>query len=289
MHASVPAPAAPGRLLQRLLLLWIMALLAGCASQQRLSEVRDFAAKAPTLSSYTDLSQRYRDTWQREQPYLTPAADAREKPIDAKRRDAYPDFIAIHHAVVTYMRALGALAGGEQFDMQDQIKATAEGIKAWPDAGITERHVNAYAGLARLLARLVGGREQDRAVQTMLRDGYEPMQASLDAMSTVLRHYDKTHDNERAIVLGMLDVETPFADNPRDRLLAVLAKAHRQDKAAEYRLLGLRHTAAARHVNDIQMQHQALARDYGIAPSTMRVASPPTPSMNPPATAGATP
>ena len=285
MRASLPVPAAPGRLLQRLFLLWVLAILAGCASQQRLTDVRAFAAKAPTLSSYTELSQRYRDTWQREQPYLTAAADAREKPIDAKRRDAYPDFIAIHHAVVTYMRALGALAGGEQFDLDDQIKATAEGIKAWPDAGITERHVNAYAGLTRLLARLVSGRAQDKAVDAMLRDGYEPMQASLDAMSTVLRHYDKTHDNERAIVLGMLDVETPFADNPRDRLLAVLAKAHRQDKAAEYRLLGLRHTAAVRHVNDIQAMHQALGREYGIAPASVRVASPATPS----ATAGATP
>jgi len=284
MRAS---PSAPARLLQRLFLLWLLAILAGCAGQQRLTEVRDFAAKAPTLNSYTELSQRYRDTWQREQPYLTAAADQREKAIDARRREAYPDFIAIHHAVVTYMRALGALAGGDQFDLDDQIKAGADGIKAWPDAGITERHVNAYAGLTRLLARLVGGRAQDKAVQTMLRDGYEPLQASLDAMSTVLRHYDKTHDNERAIVLGMLDVETPFADNPRDRLLAVLAKAHRQDKATEYRLLGLRHTLAARNVNDIQTQHQALARQLGIVPAGVHVASPANAPVS--AVAGATP
>ncbi|WP_193615815.1 hypothetical protein [Massilia sp. YMA4] len=256
----------------------LLAGLTGCAGQRRLDEVREFAALAPTLTSYAELSQRYRDTYQREQPYLSAAADQRERAIDEKRRDAYPDFIAIGQAVIAYMRALGTLAGGEQFSVDDQLKGAATGIKAWPDAGITDRHVSAYAGLTRLLARLVGARQQDKAVQALLREGYEPMQASLDAMSTVLRHYDKTHDNERAIVLGTLDVETAFADTPKDRLLAVLAKAHRQDKASEYRLLGLRHTLAARHVHEIQTRHQALVQGLDGAPASVRVATPAPPS-----------
>jgi hypothetical protein len=256
------------------LLALLLAGLTGCAGQKRLDGVREFAALAPTLTSYADLSQRYRHTSHREQPYLSPAADQRERALDEKRRDAYPDFMAIQQAVVAYMRALGTLAGGEQFSVDDQVKGAAAGIKAWPDAGITDRHVSAYAGLTRLLARLVGGREQDKAVQALLREGYEPMQASLDAMGTVLRHYDKTHDNERAIVLGTLDVETAFADNPKDRLLAVLAKAHRQDKASEYRLLGLRHTLAARHVHEIQTRHQALVQGLDGVPASVRVATP---------------
>ncbi|WEF35404.1 hypothetical protein [Pseudoduganella chitinolytica] len=277
MHASSALPP-PSSLLRRCWQLALLALLlaglTGCAGQRRLEEVRQFAALSPTLTSYAELSQRYRDTYQREQPYLTAAAAQREKAIDEKRRDAYPDFMAIQQAVVAYMRALGAMAGSEQFRVDDQVKAAATGIKTWPDAGITDRHVSAYAGLTRLLARLAGGRQQDQAVQAMLREGYEPMQASLEAMSTVLRHYDKTHDNERAIVLGMLDVETSFADNPHDRLLAVLAKAHRQEKASEYRLLGLRHTLAARHVHEIQTRHQALVQGLEGAPASVRVATP---------------
>jgi hypothetical protein len=136
----------------------------------------------------------------------------------------------------------------------------AKGIKAWPDTGLTDRYVNAYAGLARVVARGVSGRAQDRAVQDMLRDGYVPLRDTLDAMNDVLRYYDKNHDNEQAIVLGMLETEIPFADRPQDRLLAALAKAHRQDKQHEYRLLGLRHTLAAQHVREIRARHEALYR-----------------------------
>ena len=56
----------------------------------------------------------------------------------------------------------------------------------------------------------------------------------------------------------MLDVEIPFADTPRDRLLAVLAKAHRQARAQEYRVAGLRHTLAMKHVAAIAAAHTAL-------------------------------
>ena len=259
--------------------LLMAAVLAGCAGSARLKEARAFAADAPKLTGYTELSQRYRDTYQREKPYLSPAADKAEQATDAKRRDAYPDFIAIHTAVVAYIRALGALAGDEQFDVGDQIKDVATGIKAWPDTGLTDRYVNAYSGLARVLARAVTRPRQDKAVQEMLREGYEPMRDSLEAMSTLLRYYDKNHDNERAIVMGMLETEIPFADKPQQRLLAALAKAHEQEKANEYRLLGLRHTLAAKNVQEIRTRHEALYRglDPLPAPPAARVASTTTP------------
>lgn len=271
MRPSCPRPATglslrpiPDSLLESLVrflpLLLLAAVLAGCAGNARLKEVRAFAAETPKLNGYVELSQRYRDTYQREQPYLAPAADKREQAIDTRRRAAYPDLVAIHEAVVAYMRTLGKLAGGDQFDPGDQIKDVAKGIKAWPDTGLTDRHVNAVSGLARLLARAVTARAQDEAVREMLRDGYEPLRDALDAMSTVLRYYDKNHDNEQAIVIGTLDTEIPFAE--KDRLLVALAKAHRQEKLAEYRLLGRRHTLAAQHVQAIRDRHEALYRGY---------------------------
>lgn len=264
---STPALSSLTGLLKSLAPLLLAAILAGCAGSERLKEARAFAADAPKLSGYTELSQRYRDTYQREKPYLSPAADKAEQPIDTKRRDAYPDFIAIHTAVVAYMRALGALAGDKQFDVGDQIKDVATGIKAWPDTGLTDRYVNAYSGLARVLARAVTRPRQEQAVQEMLHDGYAPMRESLEAMSTLLRYYDKNHDNERAIVMGMLETEIPFADKPQERLLAALAKAHQQDKANEYRLLGLRHTLAAKNVQEIRDRYEALYRRFEPAPA----------------------
>jgi len=243
-------------------------LLAGCASNARLQEVRSFADDAPKLAAFHDLSQRFRDTWQRAQPYLSSAAAQREEAIDRKRQAAYPDFVALHTATITYMRALGALAGGEQFDYGKQVKQLASGIKAWPETGLTDRHVNAYAGLARVLLRAASARRQDQAVQAMLREGYEPLQGTLDAMHTLLRYFDKQHDNEQRIVLGMLQVEIPYADAPRERLLAALARAHQQEKMREYRLLGLRHTLAAKHVADLRARHAALYQALDPAPAS---------------------
>lgn len=254
-------PALLARLALPCVAAWLaMALLAGCAAPAGLREARDFAEQAPKLGGYAEMSKRFRDTYAREQAYLSPEAGQRERAADVHRRAAYPDLVAIHAAVLLYMQALGTLAGGERFDLKDGIKALAAPIKAWPDTGLTDRHVNAYSGLAQVLARAVTGPYQQRAVQAMVRDGDSQLQALLQAMQDVLRYYDKSSDNESRIVLGMLDVETAFAGTPQERLLAALAKAHRAEKVSEYRLIGLRHTLAAKHVADIAAAHRALVR-----------------------------
>jgi hypothetical protein len=237
------------------LLLW----LTGCASSTaRMDQVRSFAANAPKLGAYAELTERFRDTYRREQPYLSPSADTREHLLDARRQAACDDFITIHKSVQAYMGALGQLAGDNQYDLEDQIKGLASGIKAWPDSGLDDRHVNAYAGMTRLLSRALTSRYQDRSVQSLLHEGALPMMDLLDAMRALLRYYDKTSDNEAKIVLGMLDVEIPFIDTPQQRLLAALAKAQRQAKTAEYRLMSRRYTLAEHSVDDIARQHQAL-------------------------------
>ncbi|WP_338758765.1 hypothetical protein [Massilia sp. METH4] len=240
----------------------LAATLGGCAGSARLKEARAFAAEAPKLNGYVELSQRFRDTYEREQPYLGAAADRREQALDDARRAAFSDLVAIHEAVAAYLRTLGKLASGDHFDAGDQIKEAAKGIKTWPDTGLTDRHVNAVSGLARATSRALTRPAQERAVQDMLREGYQPLRDTLDAMSTVLRYYDKHHDNEQAIVMGMLDIEIPFVDTPRDRLLAALAKAHRQEKLAEYRLFGRRHTLARQHVQALRERHEALYREF---------------------------
>jgi len=269
--------------MKRYLSILLCLLLAACASNPRLQEVRALAGDAPKLAGFSDLSQRFRDTYLREQPYLNAEAAQREEAIDRKRRDAYPDFVALHSAATTYLRALGDLAGGATFNYGDQVKQMAEGIKAWPDTGLTDRHVNAYAGLVRVLLRAATSREQDKAVQAMLREGYEPLQGTLDAMVTLLRYFNKNHDNEQRIVLGMLEVEIPYADAPRDRLLAALARSHQQEKLREYRLLGLRHTLAAQHIDALRERHAALYRGLDPLPATDAA------NALPPATLPATP
>lgn len=259
--------------MNRYLCILLCLLLAACAGNPRLQEVRALADDAPKLAGFNDLSQRYRDTFQREQPYLSAAAAQREEAIDRKRREAYPDFVALHTAATTYLRALGALAGGDTYQFGDQVKQMSEGIKAWPDTGLTDRHVDAYSRLVRVLLRAATSREQDKAVQAMLREGYEPLQGTLDAMHTLLRFFNKNNDNEQRIVLGMLEVEIPYADAPRDRLLSALARSHQQEKLKEYRLLGLRHTLAAQNVDAIRERHAALVRGLDPLPGSAAGAS----------------
>lgn len=251
--------AHPAFLHRLFTLLALLAALTGCASStQRMDQVRSFAAAAPRLNAYAELTERFRETYRREQPYLSPAADTREHLLDARRQAACDDFITIHKGVQAYMAALGRLAGDNQYDLEDQVKALNSGIKAWPDTGLDDRHVNAYAGMTRLLTRALASRYQDRGVQAMLHEGALPMMDLLDAMRALLRYYDKTSDNEAKIVLGMLDVEIPFIDTPQQRLLAALAKSQRQAKTAEYRLISRRYTIAEHSVDDIARQHQAL-------------------------------
>ena len=242
------------------LILSLAALLGGCASSTpRMAEVREFAAQSPKLNAYHELTERYCSTYPREQPFLSAAADQREQELDLRRKDACADFLKLHTGVTAYMQTLGTLAGDKQYDLEDQVKGLSSGIKAWPDTGLLDRHVNAFAGLARLLARGITRQRQDNPVNELLRDGQQPVHEVWDAMQTLLRLYDKSNDNEQRIVLGMLETEIPFVDAERNRLLLALAKSQQQSKTAEYRLIGLRYTLARNNLDAIERSHRALA------------------------------
>ena len=107
---------------------------------------------------------------------------------------------------------------------------------------------------------------QERAVDQLLRDGSAPMQQLLDAMRNLLRLYDRASDNEQKIVLGMLETEIPYLDPGRDRLLSALSKSLEQEKKAEYRLVGLRHTLARKNLDAIEQRHRALVESLPTIP-----------------------
>ncbi|RZT11341.1 hypothetical protein SAMN05216319_0178 [Duganella sp. CF402] len=240
-------------------ILGLLAILTGCASSTpRMAEVRAFAADSPKLGAYHELTERYRYTYQREQPFLSPAANASEQQLDARRQQACDDFAKLHTGLQAYMQTLGKLAGDSQYDLEDQVKNIGGGIKAWPDSGLEDRHVNAFAGLTRLIARGVTRPLQEQAVNDILREGNQPVQELLDAMRTLLRLYDKTSDNEARTVLGMLETEIPYLDPQRDRLLLALSRVQQQEKSKEYRLAGLRTTLARKNLDAIEQKHRAL-------------------------------
>lgn len=234
-------------------------LLGGCAGTHvSLAEVREFAGASAKLGGYAELSTRYRDTYLREQPYLTPAADKIARETDAKRRAVYEDFRSVQKSVVLYMQTLALLAGDDRFDLTPQLDDLGNGLKANAESGLEQRHVTAYTGLTRLLTRAIASGYQGRSVETMVRDGDADLQALIGAMISLTRLYAKTNENEKKTILGIFDIEIPYASRPGERMLVTLAKVHYLNKSQEYKLIDKRYALALQGLTKVSLGHQKL-------------------------------
>ena len=254
------------RLFPRLMLTGAL-LLSGCATtntgQVSLQEVREFADASARLGGYAELARRYRDTYEREQPYLSPAADKLAKENDAKRRAVFEDFVAIQKTLVLYMQTLSLLAGDTRYDLSSRIDDLGNGLKANTESGLQQRHITAYIGMTRLLTRVIASGYQNRSVETMVRDGDADVQVLLDAMIQLTRLYYKTNENEKKTILGIFDVEIPFSTRNSDRMLVTLAKVHYMNKATEYKLIDRRYELALQGLTKVALGHQKMRENLG--------------------------
>jgi hypothetical protein len=236
-------------------------LLAGCATtggNVSLAEVRQFADASAQLGGYAELSKRYRDTYEREQPYLSPAADKIARENDARRKAVYQDFVSIQKAVVLYMQTLSLLAGDGRYDLSPSIDDLGMGLQMNSESQLEARHIRAYTGLTRLLTRVIASGYQNRSVETMVHDADADVQTLLEAMISLTRLYYKTNENEKKTVLGIFDVEIPFSNRNSDRMLVTLAKVHYMNKATEYKLVDKRYDLALQGLTKVALGHQKL-------------------------------
>ena len=165
--------------------------LVGCAN---LKEVSNFASESAKFSAYTELTTRYRDTYERERPYFPgPKAEADAKVTDEQRKHAYQDLLKIHQAVGVYMKTLAVLAGDTTFDLSKEMKSLSAGIKPHPVGRITEKHVGAFSRIT----KIVTSAYQHKAVREMLKDGDPHLQILLDGMMTLVDIYQETHNGEK--------------------------------------------------------------------------------------------
>jgi hypothetical protein len=242
-------------------LLAVNLLLGGCGTTGgpvSLTGVREFADASAKLGGYAELSRRYRDTYEREQPYLPAGADKLARENDAKRRAVYEDFVAVQKALVLYMQTLSLLAGDARYDLSASIDDLGNGLKANTESGLQQRHITAYTGLTRLLTRVIASGYQNRSVETMVRDGDADVQVLLEAMISLTRLYYKTNENEKKTILGIFDVELPFAKGRDERMLVTLAKVHYINKASEYKLIDRRYDLALQGLTKVALGHQKL-------------------------------
>ena len=244
----------------RRVLVLVGLLVAGCAStgQVSLGEVREFADASARLGGYAELSRRYRDTYERELPYLSPQAERVARDTDARRRAVFDDFVAIQKTLVLYMQTLSLLAGDGRYELSGRVDDLGSGLKAMTDSGLKQRHVAAYTGMTRLLTRVIASRYQNRSVDTMVRDGNADVQTLIDAMIVLTRIYEKANENEQKTVLGLFNTEIPMANRNADRMLVTLAKVHLQNKTAEYRLIDRRYKLAQQGLTKVALGHQKM-------------------------------
>ncbi|MEW7850313.1 hypothetical protein AB2N08_16585 [Massilia aurea] len=235
-------------------------LLGGCASQGQVSliEVREFADASAKLGGYAELSRRYRDTYERELPYLSPQAERVARDTDVRRRAVFDDFVAIQKTLVLYMQTLTLLAGDARYDLSGRIDDLGIGLKAAAESGLKQRHIAAYTGMTRLLTRVIASGYQNRSVDSMVRDGDADVQALLDAMIVLTRIYEKTNENEQKTVLGIFNAEIPMSNRHADRMLVTLAKVHLQNKTAEYKLIDRRYKLAQQGLTKVALGHQEM-------------------------------
>lgn len=239
-------------------LIFTLILVASLVSCANLKEVRNFGGESAKLSAYTELTNRFRDTYQREQPYLFGNSAQLALENDKKRKEAYQDLIKIHECVSMYMKTLAKLAGDDTFDLSKGIDSIAGSIRDYPDFGIEAKHVDAYLKVTKVISKWITSTYQQRAIQEMVKDGNKPLQEMLEGMMNIVHYYKKTHENEKKSVLNFFEVELSFPENQKNRLLSVLARAHAQSKKYEYQIAEAKYAEAEKGVKSIAEGHKKL-------------------------------
>lgn len=254
----------------RFLSVALVTILAGCAN---LRTVREFASESARFSAYRDLTERYLDTYLREQPYVAGPATELARDNDRRRREARGDLLELHRVLGQYLRTLASLAGEKTLEISKGLDAMGTGLAEHPELGLDAEHVEACTELAQVAARWLASGRQVRAVRDMLREGDPPLQLLTQGMVSLVEHYRATHENEQRSVIGLLEVELAFLEGPQDRLLATLARAQLQVKAREYKQAEAIYAEALRGLRTIQAGHrQLLERADELSSSETRAA-----------------
>ncbi|OQX03350.1 MAG: hypothetical protein BWK73_39805 [Thiothrix lacustris] len=230
-------------------------VLSGCAD---LGAVRSYADESAKLSSYTDLTKRFRDTYDRENPYLYGTAIVAAKKNDDKRKVVYNDLIKIHKTIFTYMVTLGKLAGSNTFDLSSNIDDLSVKIKEYSDLNIDKKQVDAVANISKVISKWILSSHQEKSVRDMIKDGNADVQTVLNGMLFVLDIYKKTNESEKQSVINTLQREILISNNEGNLLLVVLGNVQLQNKIKEYAEVSSNYDNAYSGIKTIAAGHQKL-------------------------------
>ena len=97
----------------------------------------------------------------------------------------------------------------------------------------------------------------------MVREGDASFQTLLEGMGHLVRLYAKTNENEKRTVLGFFEIELLYADTPKDKLLATLARVHEDTKRKEYEQAQLMYLNAEKGIRKVSEGHKGVVSENG--------------------------
>lgn len=241
---------------ERVLPILLMTLaLSACTN---LKDIKSYANESAKLTAYTDLTTRFRDTYEREQAYLPDGVVQQQaQDNDKKRKAAYNDLIQVHQQITLYLHTLAILAGEDTFDLSHNINAVGAGIKANPEFGVDAKLVDAINKITLGISKVATASYQKIAVKTLIKESDADLQTSLQGLLTLIHVYEKTNDNEKKTVLGFFEMEIPFAAK-KDKLLTALARANAQARSSEYNRVQEKYAEAEKGIKSIAEGHKKL-------------------------------
>lgn len=207
------------------------ALLSGCAD---LKGIRKFSDSAADTASYTGLTSYYLGEFDHSKRYEEDAV--RQKQLDqesALRRKQEKALLGLHRGVQDYMKALGALASDEVVNYDQSLKKLGDEIK--DTKLISDSKVEAYRGIAALIAKAATDGYRQRKLKLLIGEGNVPFQQIAEALSKIVRSgYVLSLDNEKAVMDSYYQevVKVAQPNDPGTEMVKETWRTKKEDLAA---------------------------------------------------------
>lgn len=242
----------------KLFLVSLVLALSGCAN---LKEVRDFTKESAKLAAYTELTNRFVSTSDRQQAYdFNAATTAANLENDKERKAAKDTLLGLHKIASNYMKTLAQLAGEDTFVLDKEIEVISTSLKAFPNLGVKQDQIDAATKVVKVVVQWALAAAQEKAVKQMLNEGGPDAQKVLDGLVTVAVSYKGVFENEKATILEPLNLYTavPPDGTAKDKMLWSIAREARRAKAIEYEALSANYKSSLDGLRAVAAGHEQM-------------------------------
>ena len=219
------------KIVRQVIPLLALVALTSCADLQG---IRKFADSAADTASYTSLTGYYLAEFDHSKRYEEDPGQQKQLDQDsAARRKQEKALLGLQRGIQDYMKALGALASDEAVSYDTALKKLGDEIK--DTKLISDSQVEAYRGIAGLIAKAATDGYRQRKLKQLIAEGDEPFQKVAGALCVIVsKGYVLAVDNETEVLNSYYRevIKTAQANDPSSELVKETWRAKREDLAA---------------------------------------------------------